>query len=152
MNNGGIYAVEGFTKDGDIRLEKGRVLPSDWGFLNHGYVDTSFASQGKTVDRVFISVGNESLPAEKRSGWYVDVSRGREQAKVYVDSKGDVRNAIARTNERLSAVELTGTKIRTDWKSRFRQSLERSRVAQFLRQRAAAIAQYWRGREGLGYA
>jgi ATP-dependent exoDNAse (exonuclease V) alpha subunit len=152
VNNGDIFTVEGFTKDGDIRLEKGRILPKDWGHLNHGYVDTSQASQGKTVDRVFISVGQESLPAEKRSGWYVDVSRGREQAKVYVDSKKDVRDAIARTNERLSAVELTGTKLRTGWKERISRTFDQHRVSRFIKQRAAAIRDYWRGQEGLGYA
>jgi hypothetical protein len=31
--------------------------------MSLGYVDTSYASQGKTVDRVFIAAGNESLPA-----------------------------------------------------------------------------------------
>jgi len=153
LNNGDLYTVEGFTKDGDIRLENGKLLPKDFGFLNHGYVDTSQSVQGKTTDRIFISVGQESLPAEKRSGWYVDVSRGREQARIYVDSKEDVRSAISRDSERLSAVELTGTEIkRESWKSRLQKSFERNRVAGFLKQRAAAIAEYWRGREGMGYA
>jgi hypothetical protein len=52
VNNGDIYNVEGFTKDGDIRLEKGNILPKDWGHMSLGYVDTSYASQGKTTDRV----------------------------------------------------------------------------------------------------
>jgi conjugative relaxase-like TrwC/TraI family protein len=152
VNNGDIYAVDGFTKEGDIRLEKGKILPRNWGFLNHGYVDTSQAAQGKTVDRIFISVGNESIPAEDRKGWYVDVSRGKEQARIYVDSKEDVRGAIARSGERLSAVELTGTKLRTGWKARIGRSLENNRVTRFIRDRAAAIRDHWRGREGLGYA
>jgi ATP-dependent exoDNAse (exonuclease V) alpha subunit len=152
VNNGDIFTVEGFTKDGDIRLEKGKLLPKNWGFLNHGYVDTSQAAQGKTVDRIFISVGNESLPAEDRKGWYVDVSRGKEQARIYVDSKEDVRSAIVRSGERLSAVELTGTKLREGWKARIGRSMENNRVTRFIRDRAAAIRDYWRGQEGLGYA
>jgi len=64
-----------------------------------------------------------------------------------------VRSAISRDSERLSAVELTGTEIkRESWKSRLQKSFERNRVAGFLKQRAAAIADYWRGREGMGYA
>lgn len=152
LNNGDIVTVEGFTKDGDIRLEKGRILPKNWGFMSHGYVDTSQASQGKTVDRIFISVGSESLPAENRKGWYVDVSRGREQARVYVDSREDVRAAIAHSGERLSAVELTGAKPREKWSARIAKSFERTHVSRFLKDRAAAISDYWRGREGLGYA
>lgn len=107
LNNGDIYAVEGFSRDGGIKLDNGKVLGKDYGHFNYGYVDTSHASQGKTVDRVFIAAGSESLPAANRAQWYVSVSRGREAAaaKVYVDSKVDVRNAIARTGERISAVK-----------------------------------------------
>jgi ATP-dependent exoDNAse (exonuclease V) alpha subunit len=153
LSNGDIFTVEGFTKEGDIRLEKGKLLPKDWGHMSLGYVDTSYASQGKTVDRVFISVGNESLPAANQQQWYVSASRGREMAKVYVDSKEDVRNAIARTGQRLSAVELTKTKLRPTWRERFHQSLERNRVGRFLRQRAASIAYYWKDRQkGVTYA
>jgi conjugative relaxase-like TrwC/TraI family protein len=147
LSNGDILTVEGFTKEGDIRLEKGKLLPKDWGHMSLGYVDTSYASQGKTVDRVFISVGNESLPAANQQQWYVSASRGREMAKVYVDSKEDVRNAIARTGQRLSAVELTKTKLRPSWRDRFHQSFERNRIGRFLNQRAAAIGDYWKGRQ-----
>ena len=152
INNGEIFTVEGFTKTGDIRVEKGKVLPKDWGHLNLGYVDTSYASQGKTTDRVFISVGDESLPAANQQQWYVSASRGREQARIYVDSKADVRIAIARTGERLSAVELTHTRLRESWRTRFYRSLERNRVSRFIKDRSAAVAQYWRGKEGVGYA
>ncbi len=57
LNNGDIFTVEGFTKKGDIKLENGVVLPKDFGHITHGYVDTSHASQGKTVDRVFVAIG-----------------------------------------------------------------------------------------------
>ena len=146
INNGDVFTVEGFTKDGDIRLENGKLLPKAYGHLNLGYVDTSYSSQGKTVDRVFIAAGNESLPAVGQQQWYVSASRGREMAKIYVDSKEDVREAIARTGQRLSAVELTQTRLRPSWRERFHQSLERNRVGRFLKQRAAAIADYWRDR------
>jgi hypothetical protein len=80
-----------------------------------GYVDTSYASQGKTVDRVFVAVGSESLPAANMKQWYVSLSRGKEMAKVYVEDKKEVRDAIAKGSERLSAVELTHTKLRDSW-------------------------------------
>src|ERR1022692_1573231 len=142
LNNGDVFTVEGFTKEGDIRLEKGKLLPKNFGHFSLGYVDTSYASQGKTVDLVFIATGNESLPAANQQQWYVSASRGREMAKVYVDSKEDMRDAIARTGQRLSAVELTKTKLRPSWRDRFHQLLERNRVGRFLKQRANAIADY----------
>jgi conjugative relaxase-like TrwC/TraI family protein len=146
VNNGDIFTVEGFTREGDIRLGDGKVLPKGWGHMSLGYTDTSYASQSKTTDRVFISVGKESIPAANQQQWYVSASRGREMAKVYVDSKEDVREAIARTGERLSAVELTHTRLRGSWRHRFYQSLERNRVGRFLKARANAISDYWRDR------
>lgn len=74
-------------------------------------------------------------------------------AKVYVDSKADVREAIARTGQRLSAVELTKTRLASNWRQRFFQTLERNRIGRFLAQRAAAVADHWKGRQkGLSYA
>ena len=152
VNNGDIFTIEGFTKEGDIRIEKGKLLPRDWGHLSLGYVDTSYASQGKTVDRVFIAAGDQSLPAVGRQQWYVSASRGKEMAKLYVDSKEEVRGRVAKDSERLSAVELTQTRLKSTWRNRLHQTLERNRVARFLKSRADAIAGYWRGREGMGYA
>jgi conjugative relaxase-like TrwC/TraI family protein len=152
LNNGDIVTVEGFTKEGDIRLEKGRVLPKGFGHISLGYVDTSYASQGKTVDRVFIAVGDQSLPATNRQQWYVSASRGRELAKLYVEDKGEVRERIAKTGQRLSAVELTGTKVRDPWRVRIAKTLERIRIARFFERRAQAIAQTARRREAISHA
>jgi conjugative relaxase-like TrwC/TraI family protein len=152
VNNGDVFTVEGFTKEGDIRLGDGKLLPKSWGHMALGYVDTSYASQGKTVDRVFVAIGKLSLPAANIKQWYVSLSRGKEMAKVYVEDKQEVREAISRGAERLSAVELTHTKLRPSWRQRLHQSWERNRVNQFLKTRAAAIGDYWRGREALRYA
>ncbi len=154
INNGDIFTVEGFTKEGEIRLENGKLLPKSFGHFSLGYVDTSYASQGKTVDRVFIAAGNESLPASNQQQWYVSATRGREMAKIYVEDKQEVRDAIARTGQRLSAVELTHTKIRqSTWRERFAKSFERHRVTQFLKRRAAFIADALRSRrqEGMSH-
>jgi conjugative relaxase-like TrwC/TraI family protein len=152
LNNGDIFTVEGFSKEGDIRLESGKLLPRNFGHFTLGYVDTSYASQGKTVDRVFIAAGNQSLPATNQQQWYVSASRGREMAKLYVEDKQDVRDAIAKTGQRLSAVELTQTKLKSSWRARISQAFERSRVGRFLANRAAAIEQSRQKREGMSYA
>jgi ATP-dependent exoDNAse (exonuclease V) alpha subunit len=152
LNNGDIFTVEGFTKEGDIRLEKGRVLPKSFGHMSLGYVDTSYASQGKTVDRVFIAVGSQSLPATNQQQWYVSASRGREMAKLYVEDKGEVRDRIAKTGQRLSAVELTGTKVRDPWRVRIAKAIERIRITRFFERRAHAVADGARRREALSHA
>ncbi|WP_263353302.1 MobF family relaxase [Acidicapsa acidisoli] len=153
VNNGDLYTVEGYTKQGDYRLSGGKLMPRDFGHVELAYYDTSYKSQSKTVDRIFVAEGKESLGAANQQQWLVSTTRGREQAKIYVDSKEDVRNAIARTGQRLSAVELTRTKLRPTWRERFSQTFERNRVSRFIRQRADVIADYWRSkREGVTYA
>lgn len=52
LRNGSIYSVRGFTKAGDLILENGWTVARDYGHLAHGYVVTSHASQGRSVQRV----------------------------------------------------------------------------------------------------
>jgi conjugative relaxase-like TrwC/TraI family protein len=147
LNNGDIVTVEGFDKEGNIRIGNGKVLPKGFGHFSFGYVDTSYASQGKTVDRVFIATGDESLRAANQQQWYVSASRGREVAKIYVDDKQAVRDAIARTGQRLSAVEFTQTRVRKSSGARVLKTLlDHQRFTRFVKTRAAAIADYWRER------
>ncbi len=109
LNNGAAYQVKGFTKDGDIVLQNGWTIAKDFGHIAHGYVTTSHGSQGKTVDRVLIAMGNESLGAINAEQFYVSVSRGRESAKIYSDmSATTLREAILRSDVRKSATELMG--------------------------------------------
>jgi conjugative relaxase-like TrwC/TraI family protein len=106
VNNGQIYEVEGFTRQGDIKLNNGYVLPKNYGGLTHGYVVTSHASQGKTVDAVLIAMGNESLSAASREQFYVSISRGREWVRLYTDDKASMMEAVQKSGARLSATEL----------------------------------------------
>lgn len=106
VNNGQIYEVAGFTRDGDIKLSNGYVLPKDYGGITHGYVVTSHASQGKTVDAVLIAMGHESLAAASREQFYVSVSRGREWVRLYSDDKAAMLDAVQASGARLSATEL----------------------------------------------
>jgi ATP-dependent exoDNAse (exonuclease V) alpha subunit len=106
VNNGQIYEVDGFTREGDIKLGNGYVLPKNYGGLTHGYVVTSHASQGKTVDAVLIAMGNESLSAANREQFYVSVSRGRESVRLYTDDKESMMEAVQKSGARLSATEL----------------------------------------------
>jgi hypothetical protein len=107
LDNGSQYTVTGFTKEGDIALNNGWVISKGFGHLTHGYVATSHASQGKTVDRVLIAMGSSSVPAINVEQFYVSVSRGREKATVYSDLAAEqLRAAIQRHDARKSATEL----------------------------------------------
>jgi conjugative relaxase-like TrwC/TraI family protein len=106
LNNGDLFTVKSFTRDGDLVLNNGWTVASDYGHLAHGLVVTSHASQGKTVDRVFVGQSSRSLAASSREQFYVSASRGREQVVVFTDDKEELLHAVERTDDRLTATEL----------------------------------------------
>ena len=129
LNNGALYEVEGFTKKGDIRLSNGFVVPKNYGGITNGFVVTSHASQGKTVDVSLVAVGAESLAAANREQAYVSISRGREAVRIYTDDKAAMMDAIQHSAARLSATELMQPPL-PKRKPSFTQRLIRSGVIQ----------------------
>jgi conjugative relaxase-like TrwC/TraI family protein len=104
--NGGLFSVKGFDKDGNIRLSNNTTLSKEFGNFSHGYVMTSHASQGKTVDKVIISQSSESLKASSSEQFYVSVSRGRQDVAIYTNDKTELLKAVSKSGERTSAIEL----------------------------------------------
>jgi ATP-dependent exoDNAse (exonuclease V) alpha subunit len=141
LNNGAVYEVDGFTKQGDIRLANGFVVPKDYGGLTHGYVVTSHASQGKTVDVALVALGSESLAAANREQFYVSVSRGKEAVRLYTDDKAAMMDAVRGSAQRLSATELvqpTPPKPKPSFTQRLIKSGMIHRAYTALRERIAA--------------
>jgi conjugative relaxase-like TrwC/TraI family protein len=108
LNNGAIFTVKDFDAQGDIILTNGWTVAKDFGHVAYGYVVTSHASQGKTVDRVFIGESSTSYPAASREQFYVSISRGRERATIYTDDKKALLEAVSRSDDRLTATEMIG--------------------------------------------
>jgi len=106
LANGALFTVQGFTGRGDAIVDHGWVVGKDWGHLALGYAVTSHASQGSTVDKVFIGQSSESFPASNMRQFYVSVSRGKQQAVVFTDNKKELLKAVKRADEPMSALEL----------------------------------------------
>lgn len=106
LSNGSLLNVQGFTAKGDIIVNHGWVIARDFGHLTHGYVVTSHASQGVTVDKVFIGMSSESFPATGSRTAYVAVTRGKEQAQIFTDDRMELLRAISRPDDPLSATQL----------------------------------------------
>jgi len=106
LENGAMFAVAGFTQKGDIRLQNGWILDKAYGHFTHGYVTTSHASQGKTVDHVLLCQSSQSWSATSREQFYVSASRARKNVTIYTDDKEALRESIQKSNDRLSATEL----------------------------------------------
>jgi conjugative relaxase-like TrwC/TraI family protein len=106
LNNGAVHRIRRFAINGDVVLDNGWVVEKEHGFMAPGYVVTSHSAQGRTVDKVIIAESSESLAAASQEQFYVSVSRGRYQAKLFTDNRAALRDAIARANSRMAAVEL----------------------------------------------
>lgn len=111
LSNGSLLTIQGFTKRGDLVVDDGWVIDRDFGHLAHGYCTTSHASQGVTVDKVFVGISRQSLPATDQRTAYVALTRGKEQAVVYTNDRAELLRAVSRPDEPLSAIELTQTAV-----------------------------------------
>jgi plastocyanin len=122
LDNGMLLKVKGFSDTGDLVTDKGWMIAKDWGHLAHGYCVTSHAAQGKTVDQVLIAQSAVSAPASSREQFYVSVSRGKSKATVYCFDKEALKDAIGRSESRLTASELVGIR-KPAWRKRHRKHL-----------------------------
>ena len=105
--NGQVGTVARIEK-GKITLTDGRVLPSDYRQFSHGYCVTSHAAQARTVDAVFLVASSRSAPAIHREQFYVSISRGRQECRVFTDDKILLRDRVTRSTQRQAALELVG--------------------------------------------
>ncbi|WP_075342493.1 MobF family relaxase [Tenacibaculum agarivorans] len=109
MNNGTIYKVEGFTRTGDLKLSNKKTLSKDNRHFKHAYSETSQSSQGKDAQHVYISMSDLSFAAASKQQFYVSVSRGTQKAHIYTSDKQELKKAIHRSHERITAKEIAKT-------------------------------------------
>jgi ATP-dependent exoDNAse (exonuclease V) alpha subunit len=104
--NGQIVTAKEIKPDGSMVLTDNRVIPPAFKTFTHGYCVTSHASQGRTVDHVFVAMDSQSFQAANKNQFYVSVSRGREQVKIFTDDAEFLRTMVTKPGARLSAIEL----------------------------------------------
>ena len=103
LTNGAARTVAGFTEGGDIRLDNGWIVAAEAGHFRSGFVETSFGSQGRTVQRVILGMAAASLGAINQEQLYVSASRAKEWLRLYTDNKEEVReaaNGVRRSSRR----------------------------------------------------
>jgi conjugative relaxase-like TrwC/TraI family protein len=106
LKNGMAHTVSEITPGGNIRLDNGWVVGRDAGHFRHGFVETSFGAQGRTVQRVILGMSSHSIPAMNMENLYVSASRAKEWIKLYTDSKQEIRGAVKRSSQKLAALDL----------------------------------------------
>jgi conjugative relaxase-like TrwC/TraI family protein len=109
LNNGNIFVVKGFDRNGRIVLSTGAVLDPTHGLhLTYGYCQTSYSSQGKTVRDVLIAQSASSFSAGSKEQFYVSVSRGKETVQIFTDDRRGLQAAVGNSATRRSGIELAG--------------------------------------------
>lgn len=106
LDNGSLHTVAGFTPAGDVLVEGGRSILGDYAHLAHGYMVTSYAAQGRTVDRVVVVQPAATFRASGREQFYVSATRGRESVTVLTDDAAGLRRAVERSAPWTSATDL----------------------------------------------
>ncbi len=125
FNNGSTYRIKGFSKQGDILLSNQWVVSREFGHWSHDVVSTAVSSQGKTVDRVIVSQTQASGKAASQAEFYVAVSRGKYEATIFTDNKAALREAVQRSEHRVSATEAFAPKKRSFAVERHREMMRR---------------------------
>ena len=75
------------------------------GNLNHAYCITSYSSQGKTYDRVFIAQPSMTFAASDKK-LFMSRSHGAGTVKIYTDDKEELLETINQDGDRMSVHEL----------------------------------------------
>jgi len=119
LTNGMALEVVSISKEGRVVLrntvsKKTFLLNRDYGHISHAHVMTSIASQGKSVDEVFISQPASTFPATDLKNFYVSVSRGKLAVYVYTDDKEALLEHASEAGDRQSALELVGSRKNHD--------------------------------------
>lgn len=134
LRNGDVRRVAGVTPEGDIRLDNGWIVGKDAGHFRRGFVETSFGSQGRTVDRVLVAMSTRALPAVNAETMYVAGSRGRERMTLYTDDKDAVRAAIRDSAAKPVALDLLGDTAKRARRQRLRDHRRRVRHLERVRE------------------
>jgi conjugative relaxase-like TrwC/TraI family protein len=106
---GTIEKIDG-SSNLQLRLDSGRTVAFNIKqnrHLDYGYAVTSHSSQGQTADRVLIHIDTEQVGEKlvNRRLAYVAVSRGRYDAQVYTNDKGQLAEQLSRDVSHRSAIE-----------------------------------------------
>lgn len=128
LTNGEVLTVKSIDDDGSIKTEEGKTIPNYYDTFDHGYVSTSYASQGRTCDHVIVSMSVGNGKAISGSQFYVSTSRARESLSIYMDDKDYIHDRLSESCDRESALELLEEKLmEIAQREEFKETIEREK-------------------------
>jgi conjugative relaxase-like TrwC/TraI family protein len=134
--NGQVLTVSCIREDGALETNEGKLVPPEFRHFGHGYVVTSYKSQGRTHDQVVIAA--EQLDAKSA---YVACSRGRQEARIFTPNKENLFQKLGRTADRLAATDVVGFSRNAFWRREKQLAWERAAKDAVLFQAALARPQ-----------
>ena len=142
LNNGASYRVKSFTGKGDLVLHNGWVLDRNAGAVGQGYTSTAFVAEGRSADHLILVQSALSRPAINRESFYVALSRGVKSAEIFCEDRRALREAVQRSDPRITATELLEAPKTPLWQ-RMQKKIERvEQAAWWAVHRAAAEIQH----------
>ncbi len=106
IHNGQIFRIEGFDKHGNIQIEKSKTISKDYANFSMGYYRTAHASQGKDAQVLILSQPIQTFVAANERTFYVSVSRGAEEARIYTDNKEELKLVMSKPSDRVHALDI----------------------------------------------
>ncbi|MGJ8660945.1 MAG: AAA family ATPase, partial [Bacteroidota bacterium] len=110
LANGELVTVKSIDIDNAITLTDGRRLNESNRQFVRGYAITSYGSQGKTADHVFLC-DSAIRAATNKQQWYVSISRARKGISIYTRDKLQLRQNVYRLSDEKLALDFVGEQI-----------------------------------------
>lgn len=93
--------------DRDLRFNLDEKGSKSYNYISHAYALTEYKAQGQTVDAVIWHTRAEDQfkEANTMNSFYVSITRAREEAIVFTDSKEDLREQVKQEKEKTSTLD-----------------------------------------------
>jgi ATP-dependent exoDNAse (exonuclease V) alpha subunit len=116
IQNGMVGKIEKLDDRGNahVRTLEGRAIrfnleggPRSYNYITHAYALTEYKSQGQTVDAVIWHTQAKDAFKEinTSNSFYVSITRAREDAKIFTDSKADLKEQVKHEQAKTSTLD-----------------------------------------------
>jgi ATP-dependent exoDNAse (exonuclease V) alpha subunit len=116
IQNGAVGRIEKLDQHGNARVKtlEGKDIrfnleggPRSYSYLTHAYALTEYKSQGQTVDAViwYAQAKDTFKEMNTANSFYVSITRAREEAKVFTDSKADLKEQVKHEQVKTSTLD-----------------------------------------------
>ena len=110
LQNGLTAIIDDIDHQGNIRakVDEDRYVyfkASKYQYFDHGYAVTVHKSQGQDTDKVYIVSDSEYKGLNNTEGFYVGVSRGKQDAFLYVDNASMFKDQVKLAQNKTSTLD-----------------------------------------------